>query len=33
MHVLMLGVAFYSLRLGGQGPMTHTALTATGRRP
>jgi MFS family permease len=30
-HVLMLGVAFYFLRLGGQGLMMHTALTATAR--
>ena len=27
----MLAVAFYFLRLGGQGLMTHTALTATAR--
>jgi hypothetical protein len=31
LHVLMLGVAFYFLRLGGQGLMFHTALTATAR--
>jgi MFS family permease len=30
-HVLMLAVAFYFLRLGGQGLMMHTALTATAR--
>lgn len=30
-HFIMLAVAFYFLRLGGQGLMTHTALTATAR--
>jgi MFS family permease len=30
-NVIMLAVAFYFLRLGGQGLMTHTALTATAR--
>ncbi len=30
-NFLMLAVAFYFLRLGGQGLMTHTALTATAR--
>lgn len=30
-HFVMLAVAFYFLRLGGQGLMTHTALTATAR--
>lgn len=29
--VLLLGIAFYFLRLGGQGLMMHTALTATAR--
>ncbi|MGK9165429.1 MFS transporter [Inquilinus limosus] len=30
-NVVVLGLAFYMLRLGGQGLMTHTALTATAR--
>ncbi|MGV1121955.1 MFS transporter, partial [Xanthomonas translucens] len=30
-NFIMLAVAFYFLRLGGQGLMTHTALTATAR--
>jgi len=30
-NYIMLGIAFYFLRLGGQGLMTHTALTATAR--
>jgi MFS family permease len=30
-NVFMLAIAFYFLRLGGQGLMTHTALTATAR--
>jgi MFS family permease len=30
-HVVMLGVAFYFLRLGGQGLLMHTALTVTAR--
>jgi predicted MFS family arabinose efflux permease len=30
-HVVVLGLAFYLLRLGGQGLMVHTALTSTAR--
>lgn len=30
-NIILLAVAFYFLRLGGQGLMTHTALTATAR--